>query len=230
MQFAVPQFTDVEDKLIGPLTLKQFLITLGFGGIIFFFWSLFGIGFIFYLIAIPTAGIGAYVTFKKFNGRPFFTYLIPLIGFLTSPKVMVFKREEALISFSSKQIKKPEPKTARPEDFEPTQSRLKKLAYLLDQKSEEEKEIISEAKRFEEPQARPTPPQKAGTQSVAAPQEKPSKLQQMNQRLNLSKDFAPFPTSTPTAPAPQTKTASRRPIPPKAKKAFDPSEILKPKI
>ena len=23
MQFAVPQFTDVEDRLIGPLTLKQ---------------------------------------------------------------------------------------------------------------------------------------------------------------------------------------------------------------
>ena len=28
MQFPVPQFTDVEDKIIGPLTLKQFGIIL----------------------------------------------------------------------------------------------------------------------------------------------------------------------------------------------------------
>ena len=31
MQFPVPQFTDVEDKIIGPLTVKQFGILFGVG-------------------------------------------------------------------------------------------------------------------------------------------------------------------------------------------------------
>jgi hypothetical protein len=36
MQFPVPQFTDVEDKIIGPLTVKQFFILLVSAAIIFF--------------------------------------------------------------------------------------------------------------------------------------------------------------------------------------------------
>jgi hypothetical protein len=143
MQFAVPQFTDVEDRLIGPLTLKQFLIVLGFGGFIFFLWSITGGGIIFFLIAIPVAALGAYVTFKKLNGRPFFVYMLPLLSFLVSPRVMIFKREPHIIHFSSKEIKKPEvKKEVDPASLESADSRLRKLAYLLDQKTEEEKELI----------------------------------------------------------------------------------------
>jgi hypothetical protein len=32
MRFQVPQFTDVEDKIVGPLTLKQFVYLAGAGG------------------------------------------------------------------------------------------------------------------------------------------------------------------------------------------------------
>ena len=35
MQFSVPQFVEVEDKIIGPLTLKQFLVLLGGGFVVF---------------------------------------------------------------------------------------------------------------------------------------------------------------------------------------------------
>ena len=35
MQFPVPQFTDVEDRIIGPLTIKQFGIVFGAGVVIF---------------------------------------------------------------------------------------------------------------------------------------------------------------------------------------------------
>jgi hypothetical protein len=35
MQYPVPQFTDVEDRIIGPLTLKQFGIIFGAGVVIF---------------------------------------------------------------------------------------------------------------------------------------------------------------------------------------------------
>ena len=38
-QFQVPQYINIEDRIIGPLTLKQFLILLATGGVIMFFYS-----------------------------------------------------------------------------------------------------------------------------------------------------------------------------------------------
>ena len=38
MKFQVPQFTDVEDKIFGPLTLKQFVYIAGGGGLSFLLW------------------------------------------------------------------------------------------------------------------------------------------------------------------------------------------------
>lgn len=142
MQFAVPQFTDVEDKLIGPLTLKQFLLLVATGGIVMFFWSILGVNIIFFFFALPTALLGAAITFGRFNGRHFFSYVGPFSLYMMSPKVMVFKREEPTITMSKKSknsFKNKEPETLESGE---TESRLKKLAYLLDQKTEEETELI----------------------------------------------------------------------------------------
>ena len=75
MQYAVPQFTDVEDKLIGPLTLKQFFVVLATGGLVLFFWTILGLSVFFFLFALPTALLGLGLAFGKFNGRPVFLYL-----------------------------------------------------------------------------------------------------------------------------------------------------------
>lgn len=147
MQFAVPQFTDVEDKLIGPLTLKQFLMLVATGGIVMFFWSLLGFGIIFFFFALPTALLGIVITFAKFNGRQFFTYILPFISFVTAPKMMVFKREQATVTLSKKSQKTKDQEN-KEEIIGPgeTGSRLKKLAYLLDQKTAEEAELIQKTK------------------------------------------------------------------------------------
>jgi len=148
MQFAVPQFTDVEDKLIGPLTLKQFLMLLATGGIVMFFWSIFDIGIIFFLFALPTALGGVVVTFTRFNGRPFYTYLGPLMGFVSSPKALIYMREgivDTTISVKNEQKTKISVAAAN-QVPEPAESRLRRLAYLLDQKTEEEKELMDKPK------------------------------------------------------------------------------------
>ncbi|MDP4000755.1 MAG: hypothetical protein Q8P83_00745 [bacterium] len=149
MQFAVPQFTDVEDKLIGPLTLKQFLLLVATGGIVMFFWSILGVNIIFFFFALPTALLGLAITFAKFNGRHFFSYVGPFSVYMMSPKVMVFKREEPTITMSKKSKKTSKDKEAEPEILESgeAESRLKKLAYLLDQKTEEEKELLESNNR-----------------------------------------------------------------------------------
>jgi len=40
MQYQVPQFIEVEDRIIGPLTLKQFLYLAFAGAILFVLWFL----------------------------------------------------------------------------------------------------------------------------------------------------------------------------------------------
>ena len=102
MQFAIPQFTDIEDKLIGPLTLKQFLALLATGGVALMFWSLFGFGIIFFLFALPTTLTGVMVTFAKFNGRPFFLYVGPLMAYMSQPKTMIYRREGVPVTFMKK--------------------------------------------------------------------------------------------------------------------------------
>jgi hypothetical protein len=142
MQFAVPQFTEVEDKLIGPLTLKQFLVILASGAVIMFFYSIFGINIFFFIFAIPLGILGLALAFGKFNGRPLFGYIGAFIAYLSRPQVRVFKREEVTVSMTFKTEKKAEPIVVDKTIEEPNQSRLKKLAYLLDQKTAEEKELL----------------------------------------------------------------------------------------
>ena len=69
MEYQVPQFIEVEDKIIGPLTLRQFIYVAGTAGlcIIFFFY----LNFVFALIlALPVIGFGAALAFYKINGKP----------------------------------------------------------------------------------------------------------------------------------------------------------------
>jgi len=139
MQFAVPQFTDVEDKLIGPLTLKQFLFLLATGGIILFFYSLLQLSIFFFMFALPVALIGLAVAFGSFNGRPLYGYLGAFVSFVTRPQARIFKREEPNVII---QVAPQKPQIVINQLAEPAESRLKKLAYLLDQKTQEEKELI----------------------------------------------------------------------------------------
>jgi hypothetical protein len=139
MQFAVPQFTDVEDKLIGPLTLKQFLVLLATGGLILFFYSILKLNVFFFFFAIPTGLVGILLAFGKFNGRPVLGYAPVFLTFLSKPRSRVFKREELNVSMTFK-ADKPQVAVQKVDDAD--QGRLRKLAYLLDQKTEEEKVLI----------------------------------------------------------------------------------------
>ncbi len=142
MQFAVPQFTDVEDKLIGPLTLKQFLFLLATSGVVLFFWSILDFSFFFFIFALPTVMVGLALAFGKLNGRPIYSYLGAVLSMLTRPQIRVFRREEPNVVIH---MKKNEPVViAAPTNQEAPESRLKKLAYLLDQKTHEENDLMNQ--------------------------------------------------------------------------------------
>jgi len=140
MQYAVPQFTDVEDKLIGPLTLKQFLILFGAGLIILLFYSILGLSMFFYVFSLPVLILGLALSFMTFNGRPLNIYIGSFFSFISKPQTRVFHRVEPSIVIQKVEKAKPV-ETSKPIE-EATESRLKRLAYLLDQKTVEEQELI----------------------------------------------------------------------------------------
>jgi hypothetical protein len=95
MQFHIPQFIDIEDKIFGPFTFKQFVYLLGGAGTLFITWTLFGqvLGII---IGGPIAGIALLLAFKSVNGRPFSVVLEAGAKYFMGNKLYLWKKEEEL--------------------------------------------------------------------------------------------------------------------------------------
>lgn len=90
MEYQVPQFIEVEDKIIGPLTLKQFLYVAGTAGLCVVFFSF--LPFVFaILLSLPLIAFGVSLAFYKVNGKPFIEMLEAGFNFYTSKKLMLWK-------------------------------------------------------------------------------------------------------------------------------------------
>ena len=91
MQFKVPQFIDVEDKLFGPFSFRQFAYMLGGGGMAFVAYKLLPIWISIFLI-IPIVGLSLLLIFYKINNKPFIYYLQAGLSYLVSSKLYVWKQ------------------------------------------------------------------------------------------------------------------------------------------
>ena len=148
MQFPVPQFTDVEDKIIGPLTVKQFGIIFATGVIIFLGYSatksVLVLVFLFVLFGIPALGLA----FAKINGRPLYNTLGHFAKFVASPKILIFHKEAQSLN-SARQLKDAQipQKAAAPEaPLEDTQAHLKQVQTLLTDTASKERDIAGQMK------------------------------------------------------------------------------------
>ncbi len=92
MQFRVPQFIDVEDKIIGPLTLKQFAYILGAGGFAFIIWTFISIKILAVILIIPLSGLFLSFAFLKVNGRPSIDVLEHAFKYFTNAKIYTWKQ------------------------------------------------------------------------------------------------------------------------------------------
>ncbi|MEK7073037.1 MAG: PrgI family protein [Patescibacteria group bacterium] len=90
-QYTVPQFIDVEDKILGPLTTRQFVIILAMFGIDFLLYRLLQLGF-FLLIGIPVFLAAVTLAFAKVNGQPFHLFLLNLVQTLRRPNIRVWNK------------------------------------------------------------------------------------------------------------------------------------------
>ncbi|MCL5795789.1 MAG: PrgI family protein [Patescibacteria group bacterium] len=134
MQYKVPQNIDMQDKIIGPLTLIQFLYLMGGGMIIYIAYEAIGPTFVFFIIALPLGLLTFALTFLKIQDQPFSTFLVSLLFYFLRPKTRVWhkvtEQEKFKEETASVQIKKITKEEAPEKHVE--KSELEKLAALLD--------------------------------------------------------------------------------------------------
>ena len=94
MQFRVPQFIDMEDKVVGPLTLKQFAYILGAGGFSFLIWTFIPIRIIAIILIVPVAGLFLALAFVRFNNRSFGEILESAFAYYTGAKIYTWKQPQ----------------------------------------------------------------------------------------------------------------------------------------
>ncbi|MDQ5953162.1 MAG: hypothetical protein QG551_390 [Patescibacteria group bacterium] len=130
MRFQVPQFIDIQDKIFGPFTFKQFIYLLGGAGGAFVFYKVLPIYISIILIPI-VVGLALALTFYKVNGRPFIDVLQSSVGYYTKKKIYIWKQRKA-----ENKEQKTEEKKAEITDLSRipklTESKLSDISWSLD--------------------------------------------------------------------------------------------------
>jgi len=90
-QFVVPQFIDVEDKIFGPVTARQFVILLAAGLTLFAAFKLADFA-LFVVLLIVVGGGALIIAFVKINGQAFHYFLLNIIQTLRRPSLRIWNK------------------------------------------------------------------------------------------------------------------------------------------
>jgi hypothetical protein len=151
-QFTVPQFIDVEDKVIGPLSVRQFVIVLVDLGLVFACYKLFDFS-LFLFSSIIIVMVGFTFAFIKINGAPFHYFLLNLFQTLKRKHLRVWNKAIELDQVDIMPVYK-EAK-AKPERPIVSSSRLSRLSLIVDTRGyysgeEDESSLITRDETFED--------------------------------------------------------------------------------
>ena len=131
MQFQVPQFIEVEDKIFGPLTLKQFIYLAGGIGVSAIFYLVIPYHFIAIVLAVPFVVFAIALAFYRINSKPFVEVLEAALSYYFKNKLYIWKKSDKKIEDRPKEeVSEPSLDTL----FAPrlSESKLKDLAWSLD--------------------------------------------------------------------------------------------------
>lgn len=127
MRFQVPQFTDVEDRIFGPLTFKQFIYLAGSAGACVVFYYLIPFKIIAFMLMLPVVVLGIALAFYKINNRPFINAVESFFKYSVTSKLYIWKHEPKKLTTMS-----------TPKEFSSSflpklsESKLKDLTWSLD--------------------------------------------------------------------------------------------------
>lgn len=127
MRYQVPQFIEIEDRVIGPLTVRQFVYLVGGAGMSFILYTFLPIFLSIILIAIVVP-LSLALAFYKINNKPFIDFLEAAFIFYTKQNLYIWKKEKREMNNKTPQEKK------EAEIYVPrlSDSKLKELSWSLD--------------------------------------------------------------------------------------------------
>lgn len=135
--FTVPQFIDAEDKIIGAMTVRQFVICLAGVAVIGIGWKIFDFSLLVVWGIGNLAVFGAFA-FVKVNGRPFHYFVLNVVQTSKKPRLRVWNHRNPLKDVVSSEDDKGEAvHTAAkvvPVKPHPAGSRLRELSLIADTK------------------------------------------------------------------------------------------------
>lgn len=130
-QYKVPQNVETEDKILGPLSIKQFVYVIIALLWAFLMWSIFKAYIIVAVIlALPVTGFFLLLGFGQREGVPFEDYVVAFIRFLLVPRKRVWIKDDSK-EVIVKDTKKPED-LLRPQEKSVSAGQLKQLASIID--------------------------------------------------------------------------------------------------
>jgi hypothetical protein len=93
-QYQVPQFIEVEDKIFGPLTLKQFIYLAGGGGLCLIFFTFLPL-WLTVIFSVPVVAFSAGLAFYRINGRPLIVAVEHAAGYFFGNKLYLWRPRKA---------------------------------------------------------------------------------------------------------------------------------------
>ena len=130
MRFIVPQFIDVEDKIIGPLSVRQFVELLVTAGVLYLEFKLFSL-LLFIFIGLITFGIGTALAFVKINGQSLHLVGLNILQTIQKPNLRTWRKTGELITTEEKAETKKDSYVYTPKTRVST-SHLRELALMVD--------------------------------------------------------------------------------------------------
>lgn len=128
-QYVVPQFITVEDKILGPITVRQFLILLVDTGLMFVFYKLFDFT-LFLALAIPVTGFMMILAFVRIGGQPFHFFLLSILSMLKISRVRIWQGNAKVIMDLDYSAKKKEEVVVKVKNFDT--ARISELSKTVD--------------------------------------------------------------------------------------------------
>jgi len=99
MKFQVPQFIETETKIIGPLTLKQFLFVAAGVSMTSLAYILLN-GIFFAVVAILVIAFFGSLAFVKIDGQPFLNYLAYMLAYTLGSKRYIYRIKQDTNQFT----------------------------------------------------------------------------------------------------------------------------------
>lgn len=104
MQFQVPQFIESEDKIIGPLTLRQFFYISGGIGLCFLLYFTVQV-WLFAVFSVLIMGLTVSLALVKVNGRNLTKVVLDAFHFYWNPQVYVWQPEQPALPKNEQTLK-----------------------------------------------------------------------------------------------------------------------------